>query len=101
MELPEHVLAHTLARVAEIDESLARQMQAAFEALQLRERERASAMSKARHDIGNALAIAQASLEAMLDGVAPITDARLNRLQQILSTVSASVNALTDGGRLP
>ena len=41
-------------------------------------------ISQIRHDLGNALAIAQASIEAMLDGVVPITDPRLNRVREIL-----------------
>lgn len=60
-----------------------------------RERERATAMTKARHDLGNALSIAQASVEAMLDGVVGITDPRLNRLREILGGVSDSLYDLT------
>ena len=62
---------------------------------QVREGRRTAEMSKARHEVGNALSIAQASLEAMLDGVVGITDPRLNRLRDILSHVSASMYELT------
>jgi hypothetical protein len=54
-----------------------------------------SALTAARHDIGNALSIAKASIEAMLDGIVPITDARLNRIRSILVAVSDSMYELT------
>lgn len=47
--------------------------------------ERRAAINKARHDLGNLLTIAQSSVEGMLDGIAPVTEARLNRLREILS----------------
>lgn len=47
--------------------------------------ERRAAMEKARHDLGNLLTIAQSSVEGMIDGIAPVTEARLNRLREILS----------------
>ncbi len=50
---------------------------------------------KARHDLGNLLSIAQSSVEAMLDGITPITDVRLNRLREILSQARALVNDAT------
>jgi hypothetical protein len=59
------------------------------------ERDRMRKLDEARHEIGNALSIAQASVEAMLDGVVGITDQRLNRIRDILSGVSASMYALT------
>lgn len=64
------------------------------------ERERMRKLSEARHEIGNALSIAQASIEAMLDGVVGITDQRLNRLRDILSSVSGSMYELTACGDL-
>lgn len=57
--------------------------------------QRRETMTKARHDLGNMLSIAQASVEAMLDGVAPITDARLNRIRELLQNMSVSLHALT------
>lgn len=56
---------------------------------------RAKELSQTRHDVGNELSIAQASLEAMLDGVVGISDQRLNRIREILSSVSAAVYRLT------
>ena len=80
-----------------LDEAQARAnaLQAQVNALRERERERSAAMAKARHEIGNALSIAQASIEGMLDGVVPITDPRLNRLRDILSAVSDAMYELT------
>lgn len=46
--------------------------------------ERRAAARKARHDLGNLLAIAQVSVESMIDGVAPVNEDRLNRLREIL-----------------
>ena len=63
-----------------------------------RDSDRASTMTRARHDMGNALSIAQASVEAMLDGVVGITDPRLNRLREILAGVSDSLYDLTAEG---
>jgi hypothetical protein len=60
--------------------------------------DRRADMTRARHEIGNALSIAQASIEAMLDGVVPITDQRLRRLSQILDGVSEAVYELTEDG---
>jgi hypothetical protein len=53
--------------------------------------ERRAAIKKARHDLDNLLTVAQASVEGMLDGIAPITEARLNRLCEILSQARALV----------
>lgn len=50
---------------------------------------------KARHDLGNLLSIAQASVEAMIDGVAPVTGARLERLRELLAGASSLVESFT------
>ncbi len=57
--------------------------------------EHRAAMEKARHDLGNLLTIAQSSVEGMLDGIAPVTQARLNRLREILSEARALVDDAT------
>ena len=54
-----------------------------------------SEMNRVRHDMGNALSIARASIEGMLDGVVPITDARLTRIRDILVILGESVGGLT------
>ena len=55
----------------------------------------ASKLSDARHDLGNTLSIARASVEGMLDGIVPIDDVRLNRLREILSDTGDAVGSLT------
>jgi hypothetical protein len=72
------------------------ELQLEVERLRERDRERRAAMAKARHEIGNALAIAQASIEAMLDGVVPITDPRLQRLREILRGIGEAMYDLTE-----
>jgi hypothetical protein len=57
--------------------------------------ERRAAMQKARHDLGNLLTIAQSSVEGMIDGIAPVTEARLNRLREILSRARELVDDVT------
>ncbi|HLI97335.1 MAG TPA: hypothetical protein VKT72_14800 [Candidatus Baltobacteraceae bacterium] len=54
--------------------------------------DRRAAMKKARHDLGNLLTIAQASVEGMLDGVAPVTEARLKRLREVLAQAGELVD---------
>lgn len=58
-------------------------------------RVRAAEMKKARHDLGNLLAIATASVEAMVDGVAPITSDRLERVCEVLSNARDLLYAAT------
>lgn len=70
-------------------------VQQELRALQERERAGRAAASKARHDLGNVLSIAQSSVEAMLDGVAPVTDVRLNRLVEVLRGASELLYAFT------
>lgn len=50
--------------------------------------------ARARHDIGNALAIARASVEAMIDGVVPPTEERLKRIREILIAVAEALDQL-------
>lgn len=54
--------------------------------------ERCASAKKARHDLANLLTIAQASVEGMIDGVVPVTEARLNRLCDILSQARLMLN---------
>jgi hypothetical protein len=100
--------------VESLDEALCRALELAVQgrladaraALERREEEpalrlaqfleqRMSVMTSARHDMGNALSIARASVEAMLDGIVEVNEPRLNRLRQILASVSDSMYELT------
>jgi hypothetical protein len=73
------------------DEATSRALDAAQRESQEREDERRAAVDKARHDLGNLLSIASVSVEGMLDGIAPITNARLNRLREVLSAARSLV----------
>lgn len=57
--------------------------------------ERRPAVKKARHDLGNLLTIAQSSIESMIDGVAPVTEERLERLREILSQARDLLDEVT------
>jgi len=89
-------LEQAQATLDECDDPLAGQLLSYFKQQQMRNEQRARDMQMARHELGNALSIAQASIEAMLDGVVGITDPRLNRLREILASVSAGLYALTE-----
>ena len=62
--------------------------------LQTSRRGRANEMSQARHEIGNRLSIAQANLEAMLDGVVENTPERLRAVLDSLRTAGEHLMAL-------
>ncbi|HEY5257919.1 MAG TPA: hypothetical protein VIJ12_06005 [Candidatus Baltobacteraceae bacterium] len=47
-----------------------------------------------RHDIGNALAIAQANLEGIIDGVLDPTPERLANIRESLAAAGARLNDL-------
>ena len=50
-----------------------------------------------RHEIGNALAIVQANLEAVIDGVLEPTPERLGGMRQALSSAAALLEGLRRG----
>jgi len=60
---------------------------------QRREREGAETRASARHELGNALSIAQGNIEAMIDGVLAPTTARLTEIREALIACGAFVNA--------
>jgi hypothetical protein len=60
---------------------------------------RRAATKKARHDLGNLLTIAQSSIESMLDGIAPITEERLERLREVLSQARELLDDATSSPR--
>ena len=87
----------------EIDRALACAQTGDFEQaraiLKAAQRDRTRAMVKARHDMGNALSIAQSSIEAMLDAVAEVDSRRLERLLEIIKDVSAALYEVTADAR--
>lgn len=56
------------------------------------ERERATAAAHLRHEIGNALSIALANIEGMIDGVLDLTPERLEGIHQALSGIGAHLD---------
>ncbi len=59
-----------------------------------REAARAFQLANIRHEIGNALSIAQANLEAIIDGLLEPTEARLNALLAALGSASTMLDEL-------
>jgi signal transduction histidine kinase len=58
------------------------------------ERDRSEAQALARHELGNALSIAQANIEAMIDGVLEPTSERLYGIRNALQTCGALLDDL-------
>ncbi|HET6895818.1 MAG TPA: hypothetical protein VFH72_10600 [Candidatus Baltobacteraceae bacterium] len=85
-------LEHAIASAAAGDLPSVRRT---LEDLRALSRQRREAITDARHDLGNVLSIAEASVEAMIDGVAPASEARLNRLRDLLLRASSAMYALT------
>ncbi len=56
---------------------------------QVQQNEREKLQKMERHELGNALSIAQANLEAMVDGVLGITPERLHAIRESLRTAGA------------
>ncbi|HEX5275500.1 MAG TPA: hypothetical protein VFW34_09525 [Candidatus Rubrimentiphilum sp.] len=57
--------------------------------LQEERKSREDLQKMGRHELGNALSIAQANLEAMIDGVLEVTPARLRDMRESLRTAGA------------
>lgn len=68
---------------------------------QRRERERAEAQAVARHELGNAIAIAQANMEALVDGVLEPTPERLTRIRDAMITCGVLLEDLRKQYRTP
>lgn len=72
---------------------------ALFTDQQRRERERAEVQAVTRHELGNALAIAQANMEALLDGVLEITPERLTGIRDAMKTCGVLLEDLKKQSR--
>ena len=66
---------------------------------QRRERERADAQAVARHELGNALSIAQANMEALVDGVLEATPERMSMIHDALQACSGLLEDLKKQSR--
>lgn len=75
--------------VAHEDGAIAERLAMLITHLQEDQRRRESLQKTGRHELGNALSIAQANLEAMIDGVLEVTPQRLADIRQSLRTAGA------------
>lgn len=87
----EVLLGSNLPEAARLAVYLERQQK--LEAQQVRD------LTRFRHEIGNELSIAKASIEAMLDGIVGVTDSRLNRIREIIVSVSELMYEATERRR--
>lgn len=60
------------------------------------ERARIEAVARLRHDVGNLLSIAQANVEAMLDGIVQATPERLDSVRESIVLAGDALNAFQD-----
>lgn len=77
-----------------IDEPMAFHLSAAIAELDRYEEEQRQYVAVVRHEIGNALAIVQASLEAIVDGVLEPTSERLQNMRKSLENAGALLDDL-------
>ena len=74
-----------------LDDAAATRLAMLITLLQEREKNRLEMLKKARHELGNTLSVAQANLEAMLDGVLETTPERLRSIVNSLRSAGAAV----------
>jgi hypothetical protein len=67
-----------------LDDPVAVPLRAFFTRMLARDRERTDALSARRHELANAISIALANLEGMVDGAVAINPARLNNVCEAL-----------------
>lgn len=79
------------AMLAGLDDPAADRLAMLITMQQDREKKREQALTVARHELGNALSVAQANIEAMLDGVMETTPERLRAIIESLRTAGALV----------
>lgn len=77
---------------------LAERLRAVVDELRERDSRRAAYLSFVKHEIANPLAIAQANLEAMIDGVSELG---VDRLERVLDATQAAAALLLDLSRSP
>jgi signal transduction histidine kinase len=68
----------------DVDDPIVPRLTALFTDQQRRERERAEVQAIARHELGNAISIAQANMEALVDGVLEPTPDRLASIRDAM-----------------
>lgn len=75
--------------IEQADDPIAERLTMLATEQQVQRNEREKLQKMARHELGNALSIAQANLEAMVDGVLEITPERLHGIRESLRTAGA------------
>ncbi|HKU66240.1 MAG TPA: hypothetical protein VJP85_00535 [Candidatus Baltobacteraceae bacterium] len=83
----------------DVDDPIVPRLTALLTDQQRRERERAEMQAVARHELGNAISIAQANMEALVDGVLEPTQERLARIRDAMSACGALLENLRKRGR--
>src|SRR5581483_2185803 len=81
-------------RLLDVDDPIAPRLSALFTAQQILESERTEARALARHELGNAISIAQITVEGMMDGVLPATPERLENVRTALRAAAALLSDL-------
>ncbi|HET9392457.1 MAG TPA: hypothetical protein VFO29_02870 [Candidatus Rubrimentiphilum sp.] len=74
-----------------LDDAAAARLAMLITLQQEREKNHLQMLKKARHELGNTLSVAQANLEAMLDGVLETTPERLRSIADSLRAAGAVV----------
>lgn len=82
-----------------LDDPLVARLTALLTEQQRRERERAEVHAVARHELGNAISIAQANMEALVDGVLAPTPERLARIRDAMFTCGVLLDDLKKQSR--
>ena len=77
-----------------IDNPIADRLFLLLSDIEEREAARTFQLANIRHEIGNALSIAQANIEAIIDGLLEPTEARLNALLAALGSASTMLDEL-------
>jgi len=88
--------AGAAAAMQQPDDPVAERLGGLFADLDRQDESRRRSTARARHEIGNALAIVQANLEGVIDGVLEATPERLASMRDALASAGA---ALDDLGR--
>lgn len=84
-----------------LDDPLVPRLQALLTDQQRRERERAEIQAVARHELGNAISIAQANMEALVDGVLEPTPDRLAGIRDAMIACGVLLDDLKKQNRPP
>lgn len=92
-----HDWAGAAAKLQHQSEPLAKRLSALFADLDRQDESRRRSTARVRHEIGNSLAIVQANLEGVIDGVLEPTTERLAGMRDALASAGAALENL---GRL-